>query len=115
MTRLQDKLYADGREGLVVMFQAMDAAGKDSTIKRVMSGVNPQGVSVYSFKQPSSEELAHDYLWRAIAHLPKRGHIELCVLEQTNKSNTVVFYNFLYLIGFQIGRQIGRASCRERV
>lgn len=77
MTRLQDKLYADGREGLVVMFQAMDAAGKDSTIKRVMSGVNPQGVSVYSFKQPSSEELAHDYLWRAIAHLPKRGHIGL--------------------------------------
>lgn len=77
MAELQDRLYADGREGVVIMFQAMDAAGKDSTIKRVMTGLNPQGVNVYSFKQPSSEELAHDYLWRAICHLPRRGYIGL--------------------------------------
>ena len=77
MMELQDKLYADGREGVVIMIQAMDAAGKDSTIKHVMSGVNPQGVNVYSFKQPSKEELKHDYLWRAICHLPERGNIGL--------------------------------------
>ena len=77
MAELQEKLYADGREGVVIMFQAMDAAGKDSTIKHVMSGVNPQGVSVYSFKTPSKEELAHDYLWRAIRNLPQRGNIAI--------------------------------------
>ena len=77
MAELQDKLYAQGIEGVVIMFQAMDAAGKDSTIKHVMSGVNPQGVNVYSFKQPSKEELAHDYLWRAVKNLPQRGHIAL--------------------------------------
>ena len=75
MIELQDKLYAQGTEGLVIMIQAMDAAGKDGTIKHVMSGLNPQGVEVYSFKQPSKEELAHDYLWRAVLHLPKRGYI----------------------------------------
>ncbi len=77
MIELQDKLYAQGTEGVVIMIQAMDAAGKDGTIKHVMSGLNPQGVDVYSFKQPSKEELAHDYLWRAICHLPKRGYIGL--------------------------------------
>lgn len=77
MKELQDKLYAQGTEGLVIMIQAMDAAGKDGTIKHVMSGLNPQGVDVYSFKQPSKEELAHDYLWRAACHLPKRGYIGL--------------------------------------
>ena len=77
MAELQEKLYADGREGVVIMLQAMDAAGKDSTIKHVMSGVNPQGVSVYSFKTPSKEELAHDYLWRAIRNLPQRGNIAI--------------------------------------
>ena len=61
MAELQDRLYADGREGVVVLFQAMDAAGKDSTIKRVMSGLNPQGVIVHSFKQPTHLELSHDY------------------------------------------------------
>ena len=60
----QDVLYADGRKALLLVFQAMDAAGKDSTIKHVMSGVNPQGCEVTSFKQPSSEELEHDFLWR---------------------------------------------------
>lgn len=77
MIELQDKLYAQGTEGILIMIQAMDAAGKDGTIKHVMSGLNPQSVEVYSFKQPSKEELAHDYLWRAICHLPKRGNIGL--------------------------------------
>jgi PPK2 family polyphosphate:nucleotide phosphotransferase len=73
----QDKLYADGKVGLLIIFQAMDAGGKDSAIKHVMSGVNPQGVDVYSFKQPSVEELAHDYLWRAAKVLPARGKIAI--------------------------------------
>jgi PPK2 family polyphosphate:nucleotide phosphotransferase len=75
MAELQDRLYAQDRWALLVMFQAMDAAGKDSAIKHVMSGVNPQGCEVHSFKQPSAEELDHDYLWRATKVLPRRGHI----------------------------------------
>lgn len=75
MAALQDKLYADGREGVLILIQAMDAAGKDSTIKHVMSGVNPQGCVVHSFKQPSHEELAHSFLWRAFQHMPQRGYI----------------------------------------
>src|SRR6266852_8188597 len=75
MSELQDKLYAQDRWGLLLMFQAMDAAGKDGAIKHVMSGVNPQGCQVYSFKAPSSEELNHDYLWRTSKVLPERGHI----------------------------------------
>jgi len=71
----QDKLYAQGRHSLLLLFQAMDAAGKDSTIRHVMSGVNPQGCQVYSFKQPSVEELDHDYLWRCQKCLPERGRI----------------------------------------
>ena len=74
---LQDALYADGREGIVIVLQAMDAAGKDSTIKHVMSGLNPQGVMVHSFKQPGAEELAHDYLWLVVQHLPPRGSIAI--------------------------------------
>lgn len=77
MAELQDKLYAEGTEGVLVMIQAMDAAGKDSTIRRVMSGLNPQGVHVASFKAPSHEELSHDYLWRAFRQLPARGMIAL--------------------------------------
>lgn len=72
---LQDKLYAQDRWALLLIFQAMDAAGKDSTIKHVMSGVNPAGCQVYSFKSPSSEELNHDFLWRTTRCLPERGHI----------------------------------------
>jgi PPK2 family polyphosphate:nucleotide phosphotransferase len=71
----QDKLYAQDRWALLLVFQAMDAAGKDGTIKHVMSGVNPQGCEVTSFKQPSSEELDHDYLWRYMRHIPARGDI----------------------------------------
>ena len=75
LAELQDKLYATDRWSVLLIFQAMDAAGKDSAIKHVMSGVNPQGCQVYSFKAPSSEDLDHDYLWRCIKCLPNRGHI----------------------------------------
>ena len=71
----QDKLYAQDRRSLLLVFQAMDAAGKDGTIKHVMSGVNPQGVQVVSFKQPSQLDLDHDYLWRYWRELPERGRI----------------------------------------
>lgn len=77
MKLLQEKLYADGKEGLIVVVQALDTAGKDSTIKKVMTAFNPQGMCVFSFKVPSSEELAHDYLWRIHAHVPPRGRISI--------------------------------------
>jgi len=75
MAELQDRLYAHDRYGLLIIFQAMDAAGKDSAIKHVMSGVNPQGTQVFSFKQPSAEELDHGYLWRVAKAVPERGRI----------------------------------------
>jgi PPK2 family polyphosphate:nucleotide phosphotransferase len=75
LSEMQDKLYAQSNWALLLIFQAMDAAGKDSTIKHVMSGVNPQGVEVFAFKEPSSEELAHDFLWRTNRCLPARGKI----------------------------------------
>lgn len=75
MIELQDKLYASDKYSLLLIFQAMDAAGKDSTIKHVMSGLNPQGTQVYSFKQPSKEELDHGYLWRVQKVAPERGKI----------------------------------------
>lgn len=73
--QFQDKFYAEGKESLLLIFQAMDAGGKDGAIKHVMSGLNPQGVQVSNFKQPSSEELSHDYLWRCIKKLPSKGII----------------------------------------
>jgi len=75
MAGLQDLLYASDRWSLLLVFQAMDAAGKDGVIKHVMSGVNPQGCQVTSFKAPSAEELDHDFLWRCVRHLPERGRI----------------------------------------
>jgi PPK2 family polyphosphate:nucleotide phosphotransferase len=75
LAELQDKLYAQDKWALLLIFQAMDAAGKDGAIKHVMSGVNPQGCQVFSFKAPSSEDLDHDYLWRCMKVLPNRGHI----------------------------------------
>jgi PPK2 family polyphosphate:nucleotide phosphotransferase len=75
MAELQDKLYARSTWSVLLVFQAMDAAGKDSTIKHVMSGVNPQGCQVYSFKAPSDEDLRHDFLWRCARCLPERGRI----------------------------------------
>ena len=75
LAELQDMLYAQDRWGVLLIFQAMDAAGKDGAIKHVMSGVNPQGCQVYSFKAPSSEDLDHDFLWRTSRNLPERGRI----------------------------------------
>ena len=77
MGEFQDKLYSEGKEGLVIIFQAMDAAGKDSTIKHVMKGLNPQGIDVYSFKQPSVEEDAHGFLWRCANKFPARGKMAI--------------------------------------
>ncbi len=75
LAKLQDVLYAQSVHAILIIFQAMDAAGKDSAIKHVLSGVNPQGCEVHSFKQPSSEELDHDFLWRSMKVLPERGKI----------------------------------------
>jgi len=75
MSRLQNLLYADGRYALLVVFQAMEAGGKDGAIKNVLSGLNPQGCEVFSFKQPTADEMEHDFLWRTNRHLPERGRI----------------------------------------
>jgi polyphosphate kinase 2 (PPK2 family) len=75
LAELQDMLYAQNRWTLLLIFQAMDAAGKDGAIKHVMSGVNPQGCQVFSFKSPSAQDLSHDYLWRCMTSLPERGRI----------------------------------------
>ena len=75
LSRMQELLYAADRESLLLIFQAMDAAGKDGAIKHVMSGVNPQGCQVFSFKHPSAEDLDHDFLWRTTSCLPERGRI----------------------------------------
>ena len=75
LAELQDMLYAQDKWSVLLIFQAMDAAGKDGAIKHVMSGVNPQGCQVFSFKAPTSEELDHDYLWRCIKNMPERGRI----------------------------------------
>src|SRR5262245_57796550 len=75
LSALQEKLYAENRWSVLLVFQAVDAAGKDGAIKHVMSGVNPQGCQVHAFKQPSREELDHDFLWRIAKALPERGRI----------------------------------------
>ena len=75
LAHFQEKLYADDKRALLLIFQAMDAAGKDGAIKHVLSGVNPQGCDVHSFKAPTSDDLDHDYLWRSMKVLPNRGHI----------------------------------------
>src|SRR5580704_13764590 len=75
LSAMQQLHYASDRHAVLLIFQAMDAAGKDGAIGHVMSGVNPQGCQVFSFKQPSAEELAHDFLWRTTCRLPARGHI----------------------------------------
>lgn len=75
LAEMQDRLYAEDKWALLIIFQAMDAAGKDGAIKHVMSGINPQGCQVTSFKSPSTEELDHDYMWRCMKHLPERGRI----------------------------------------
>ena len=75
LAEMQDRLYAANRWSVLIIFQAMDAAGKDGTIKHVMSGINPQGCEVYSFKHPSAEELNHNFLWRYARCVPRRGRI----------------------------------------
>ena len=75
LAEYQSRLYAQDTDGVLIVLQALDAAGKDGTIRHVMSGVNPQGVSVHSFKVPSTEELDHDYFWRYAQRLPGRGEI----------------------------------------
>src|SRR5258707_2983937 len=75
LAQMQDKLYAQDSWAVLLIFQAMDAAGKDGVIKHVMSGINPQGCQVYSFKAPSAEELDHDYMWRTMRRMPERGRI----------------------------------------
>ncbi len=75
LAEVQDRLYAEDKQAILAIFQGMDGAGKDGTIKHVMSGINPHGCQVYSFKQPSAEELDHDYLWRISKCLPERGRI----------------------------------------
>jgi PPK2 family polyphosphate:nucleotide phosphotransferase len=75
ISELQERLYADGQWAMLLVFQGMDAAGKDGVVKHVMSGINPEGCNVHSFKAPSAEELAHDFLWRVNKGLPERGHI----------------------------------------
>ncbi len=75
LAEMQDKLYAHNQYSMLIVFQAMDAAGKDSSIKHIMSGLNPQGVRVSSFKTPSATELDHDYFWRHYSELPSRGNI----------------------------------------
>src|SRR5262249_54996906 len=87
----QDMLYAQDRWSLLLVFQAMDAAGKDSTIKHVMSGVNPQGCQVFSFKQPTPEELDHDFMWRSVRHLPGADASASSTAHTTKKSSSCAY------------------------
>ena len=82
LRELQDRLYAQDRWAVLLIVQAMDAAGKDSTIEHVMSGVNPQGTQVFAFKAPSAEELDHDFMWRTSRSLPERGSIAYSAVTQ---------------------------------
>ena len=95
MAALQDKLYAHDKFALLLIFQAMDAAGKDGAIKNVMSGLNPQGTQVFSFKQPSAEELDHDFLWRINKSLPERGRIGIFNRSHYEEILVVRVHNYL--------------------
>jgi len=103
LTEAQDLLYADGRHSLLLVFQAMDAAGKDGTIKHVMSGVNPQGCQVFSFKKPSSEDLQHNYLWRYMKCLPERGRIG--IFNRSYYEDVLVVKVHPELLGRQLPRE----------
>ncbi len=85
LAKAQDVLYASDTWSILVVLQAMDAAGKDGIIKHVMSGINPQGCQVHSFKQPSTEELDHDFLWRCAIRLPERGRLAFSIVRITKK------------------------------
>ena len=95
MQKLQVKLYAENKYSVLIIFQAMDAAGKDGTIKHVMSGLNPQGTQVFSFKQPSLEELDHGFLWRINKALPERGRIGIFNRSHYEEVLVVRVHNFL--------------------
>ena len=121
MAKLQEKLYAENRHALLIVLQAMDAAGKDGAIKHVMTGLNPQGTHVVSFKQPSSEELDHDYLWRISKNVPRRG--EIGIFNRSHYEEVIVTRIHRLVDNQQLPKElideniwkIGRASCRERV
>jgi PPK2 family polyphosphate:nucleotide phosphotransferase len=105
LASLQDKLYAQDQWGLLLIFQAMDAAGKDGAIKHVMSGVNPQGCQVTSFKSPSAEDLDHDYMWRCMKNLPERGRIGI-FNRSYYEETLVVRVHPEYLAGQKIPRKL---------
>jgi len=105
LAELQERLYAEDKWAVLLIFQAMDAAGKDGAIKHVMSGVNPQGCQVVSFKQPSTEELDHDYLWRCMKVLPNRGDIGI-FNRSYYEEVLVVRVHPEYLAGQKLPRQV---------
>lgn len=105
LSSLQDKLYAQDQWGLLLIFQAMDAAGKDGAIKHVMSGINPQGCQVTSFKAPSAEDLDHDYMWRCMKNLPERGRIGI-FNRSYYEETLVVRVHPEYLAGQKIPRKL---------
>jgi PPK2 family polyphosphate:nucleotide phosphotransferase len=111
---LQDTLYAEHRWSLLLILQGMDAAGKDSTIKHVMSGVNPQSCEVHSFKAPSDEELDHDYLWRTAVRLPRRGHIGIFNRSYYEEALVVRVHEELLAIERLADRLVTKRIWRER-
>jgi PPK2 family polyphosphate:nucleotide phosphotransferase len=114
LASLQDKLYAQDQWGLLLIFQAMDAAGKDGAIKHVMSGVNPQGCQVYSFKSPSAEELDHDFMWRCAKYFPERGRIGI-FNRSYYEETLVVRVHPEYLAGQKVPpKLVGKKIWKER-
>lgn len=114
MSELQDKLYADNRYALLIIFQAMDAAGKDGTIKHVMSGLNPQGTQVTPFKQPTAIDLDHDYLWRINAALPERGRIGIFNRSHYEEVLVVRVKNLLFSEKSQLPKELITDDIWER-
>ena len=110
LTEAQNLLYADDRHAVLIVFQAMDAAGKDGTIKHVMSGVNPQGCQVFSFKKPSAEELDHNFLWRYMKCLPERGRIG--IFNRSYYEDVLVVKVHPELIGRQVPRKKDRLGTK---
>jgi PPK2 family polyphosphate:nucleotide phosphotransferase len=119
LAEFQDQLYAQDHWAVLLIFQAMDAAGKDGAIKHVMSGVNPQGCQVYSFKAPSSEDLDHDYLWRCIRNVPERGRIG--IFNRSYYEETLVVRVHPELLKAQkippalVGKRIWKERCEDIV
>lgn len=112
LTEAQDRLYADDRFALLIVLQAMDAAGKDGTIKHVMSGVNPQGCQVFSFKKPSAEELDHNFLWRYSRCLPERGRIG--IFNRSYYEDVLVVKVHTELLGRQVVGKVNKKFWAKR-